>query len=146
MIQNSIKVNSNLKNILILISVVAFFIWAMLAGIDHEPKKRKERTKGNKEYFDNFNEDFQGVIIDIKVPEEKLKGGLKQCLLKVKLEYSSTKHYDPRDSLKHFYCIIDYPFAEVIDEYNGGIVKIGDSLIFDGIKDTCYIKVNSWLN
>jgi hypothetical protein len=139
------KQKSDFKTILILMMiVVAFIIGGMLAGIDYEPRKRQERDKVNREYFDNFNENFQGVIVDIKVPKEKLKGGLKQCLIKVKLDYSTTKHYDPRDSLKHFYCVIDYPFAEIIEEYGGGFISIGDSLTFDGIKDTCYIKVNSW--
>ncbi len=75
-----------------------------------------------------------------------MAGGLKQTLFKIKLNYTTIMHYDPRDSLKHYLGIIDYPFAEVYTEHASSAYQIGDSCSFDGLKDTYFFKFSGKLN
>lgn len=145
MAQKNNPVFRELKVAAIAVSVIiGFSVIYIYTGHKAAPIRKERKIKQNKKYFDGFNESFQGVIIDIKVPKEKLRGGVKLSLLKVKLNYSTIRHYDPRDSLKHYYCLIDYPYAEIVKAYGLGYISIGDSLYYDGIYDTCYIKLNSW--
>jgi len=137
--------HKNVQLILIGLFIVAFLAIVYYMGTIVAPRREKEELFKNKRYFDNFNESFKGIIVDINTPKRKLKGGVRQSLLKVKLDYSTIMHYEPRDSLSFYFCVLDFPYAEVFLEYVD-ITSIGDSILFDGINDTLSIKWHNWVN
>ncbi len=116
--------------------VVGTFIGVMFI----EPKNKKNKQFRNKQYTYNFNETYRGIVVDKLTPKNQPKPGLKQSLVTLKLNYSTIKHFDPRDSLIYFDCLIDYPNAQILMSRFGS-PNVGDSFIYEGIKDLFFAKV-----
>jgi hypothetical protein len=121
--------------ILLFFMITLFTVVIFYKSINDASSKSGKIEVGNAEYFNNFNESFKGVIIDKKNTMQSV-GENKLCLLKIKLSESSVKYYDPRDSLRLYFCVMNYPYAEVfIHEYYYHQIDIGDSCLFNGKTD-----------
>lgn len=110
-----------------------------------EPYNQKMEQYFIEKHANAFNETYRGTVIDIQYPEGQPKPALEQSIVKIELDYSTTKHYDLRNTISYYDCVIDYPDAEIII---GHMLNIGDSIIYDGIYDVYWVKVEGygWYN
>lgn len=76
-------------------------------------------------YFKKFNISFSGIVVSKKFIDNDIG------LVKVKLSYSSTQIYDPRDSLTRYFCVIKNGYAEfILGPYEW--IQTGDSIWVNG--------------
>ena len=123
---------------LLFIAVITSYGLFLNTRGNSETKNKKDNI--NIKYFSNFNESFKGVIISIDTVSKHEQRRLpKLMLVKIELSYTSCMHYSPEDTTNKYFCLIDYPYAELIIKKSSNIV-IGDSLVYRGIKDRIYIK------
>jgi len=101
--------------------------WYVKSPVDEKfitDSLRKE-SRYKEHFVKSFKYKFNGVITEKKSIEGNLK------LIKLKLKTSGISYFEPRDSLNYFFCIIDYPFADIL--YNEEFIKVNvdDSISFN---------------
>ncbi|MCP4181582.1 MAG: hypothetical protein GY756_27780, partial [bacterium] len=145
------KSSSKFISIKIILLIIGFLIFFMLAYITAKyinPEIEKELNEVNNVYYSKFNETFLGIIISIQDERRQFKGGPHLAMLKLKLLHTTVKNYDIRDSTMNYFCVINYPYAEVF--CHTGVsrnIELGDTCYYNGKNDTLWIfsnKENIW--
>lgn len=138
----------------IILSIVTFFSIVFLVHLLYKPYAANvvtERRETNKVYFRLMSHSFKGEIIGIKTEGDQLKRYI-GCIIKLKLITSSTSEYDPRGEFDDYYCVIQRPYAEVLETARQGkgndfAFKVGDIYYFDGKTDSVWIgRNNQWID
>lgn len=130
----------------ILVFFFLFFVlttFAIFCGPYINKTQKNNDASVQRNFSSKFNETFLGTIIDIKTPKNQPKPDYMQSIIKLKLDYTSTKYYDTRRfSNNHYFCVIDYPEAELL--INSCLSpQIGDTLFYEGISDTFIVSINN---
>lgn len=123
---------------LLFVSVFGYFILKSPSIVE---KQNKRDARIIKNFKNKFNEHFTGTIVSVNMPKNQPKS-YKQTLIKVKLKNTTIYHYDTREqSLSYIFCVIDYPFAEVLitEQFNA---RVGEEFIYDGVDDVYHIGNN----
>ena len=125
--------------ILFILFFTLAYLWANYTSDDEQ--------KVNENYFNSFNEYYEGHIYDIV--EEF---GTHTCMLFLKLDSSTVNNFDIRDTTEYYHTVIKSDSAEVIERIRYGDVgepenwiRVGDKIIFDGKIDSMYLYHNDTL-
>ena len=115
----------------------------MALAIGYSIYDQRQLETLNQEYFDSFNESFEGQITEV-VNEYNVH----TCLLLIELTNSTTEQYDMREKTNDYYAVIKDDRAEVIEhviyEHDGtteseNLIRPNDYFIFDGQKDSAFL-------
>ncbi len=104
--------------------------------------EEKAKAKKNKIYYKSFNKYFRGTVVKIKRRLPERKGGLRYACYRLKLIESNSRYYNPSKPKSEYFCVIDFPYAEVMAR-DYGDVKIGDTCFFNGTTDCLWTKVGN---
>lgn len=119
---------------------IIFTLFVIIRGGILEHIHLKEKPKLQKTFYKDFNKFFKGVIIKIKRRPPKRPGGVQTACYKLRLIESSTRYFSPGSNLNATFCLIDFPYAEVMSR-DLNDVQLGDTCYYNGITDCFAIKV-----
>ncbi len=119
---------------------VLFVVFVVVRGGILAQIEKKNKAKKNKVYYTHFNKYFRGTIVKIKRRPPKKKGKLRDACYRLKLIESSSRYYNPSKEKSEYFCVIDFPYAEVMAK-DFGDVQIGDTCYFNGTTDCLWTKV-----
>jgi hypothetical protein len=126
----------------ILIAIIIGVIFMTLA-ISYSINDQRQLETFNEEYFESFNESFEGQITEV-VNEYQVH----TCMLYIDLTNATTEKYDVREATDNYYTVIRNNRAEVIEhviyEHDGttqskNLIRANDYFIFDGQKDSAFL-------
>ena len=115
----------------------------MTLAISYSINDQRQLEKLNEEYFESFNESFEGRITNV-VNEYNVH----TCMLSIELNNSTIQQYDIRESTNDYYVVIKDDRAEVIEhviyEHDGtteseNLIRPNDYFIFEGQKDSAFL-------
>lgn len=115
----------------------------MTLAISYAINDQRQLEKLNEEYFESFNESFEGRITNV-VNEYNVH----TCMLSIDLNNSTIEQYDIRESTNDYYVVIKDDRAEVIEhviyDHDGtteseNLIRLNDYFIFDGQKDSAFL-------
>ncbi len=131
----------NINPLIFIPFFILILIWLWYDAKYRYPERKLKIEHLNDLYFSSFNESFKGTIVHGKTFYMQNAGQEWLSVLKIKLFQSSINYYDIRNSSDDYYCVIDYPYAEVfISKEFDDMIKIGDSCEFNGHTDQFCIK------
>jgi len=130
----TIKIIGGLFTLFVIFVIIRGGILAQI----HESKKEVK----NEIYFESFNKYFKGVVVKIKRRPPKEAGGIRPVCYKIRLIESTSRYYRPSKRTSEFFCVIDFPYAEVMTK-DYGDAQIGDSCFFNGSSDCFGIKIGN---
>ncbi len=121
---------------------VLFVVFIIVRGGILAQIEEKNKAKKSKIYYTAFNKFFKGTVVKIKRRPPKKKGKLRDACYRLKLIESSSRYYNPSKEKSEYFCVIDFPYAEVMAK-DFGDVQIGDTCYFNGITDCLWTKVGN---
>lgn len=119
---------------------VFFIIFVIVRGGILAQIHENTKAKKTKVYYTAFNKFFKGTVIKIKRRTPIKKGGLRDACYRLHLIESSSRYYRPSHKNSEYFCVIDFPYAEVMAK-DFGDVQIGDTCYFNGTTDCLWTKV-----
>ena len=134
--------NPKIQNLIAITSGVTFMALAILYSVNNQ----RQLDKLNKEYFELFNESFEGRITSV-INEY----GVHTCMVFIDLNKSTTELYDIRTIQDDYYAVIKNKKAEVIEriiyeaEEKTNAIRENDYFIFDGKKDSAYLYRDNYM-
>ncbi len=121
---------------------VIFVIFIVVRGGILAQIEKTTQDKKNRVYYKSFNKYFRGTVEKIKRREPEEKGGLRDACYRLKLIESNSRYYHPTKQRSEFFCVIDFPYAEVMAK-DFGDVQVGDTCFFNGTTDCLWTKVKN---
>jgi len=115
----------------------------MTLAISYSINAQSQLKRLNEEYFESFNESFEGRITNV-VNEYDVH----TCMLSIELNNSTIEQYDIRESTNDYYVVIKDDRAEVIEHViyehdrateSENLIRPNDYFIFDGQKDSAFL-------
>ncbi len=119
---------------------VLFVIFVVVRGGILARIEEKNKAKKSRVYYTAFNKFFKGTVVKIKRRPPKKEGKLRDACYTLKLIESSSRYYNPSKRNSEYFCVIDFPYAEVMAK-DFGDVQIGDTCYFNGTTDCLWTKV-----
>ena len=128
------------KRLLIIVIVGISFYSLAISFSNYQDRKRDSL---NKEYFEQFNESFEGRVTGVTNQFD-----VHSCILRIDLDKSTTNAYDIRHETDDYYVVIKEDKAEILERvkyaHNGTTEQInlfteGDYFVFNGQSDSAYL-------
>ncbi len=119
---------------------VLFVIFVVVRGGILTQIHESEKNERNRAYYQSFNKYFKGIVVKIKRREPKKEGKLRTACYRLQLIESTSRYYRPARKNSQYFCVIDFPYAEVIAK-DFGDVQIGDTCYFNGTTDCLWTKI-----
>lgn len=130
-----------LKKKLLIIVIVEIAFYSIAISFSNYQERKRDYL--NKEYFENFNESFEGRVTSVTNQFD-----VHSCMLRVDLDKSTTNAYDKRNETDDYYVVIKDDKAEILERikyaHNGttepfNLFSEGDYFVFNGQSDSAYL-------